>query len=772
MNKKRILYISNHKTLSRFEIPMLLDMGYEVFMPKKTDFDISATINYEYDTYLTIPQEDLEALNNVDFYYTPINEDISNLINKYFDIAFTVQYPVPFRSLVDHFKGVIVLRGYGMPDSYTGIITLFQGFAFNKKLEALGDRFWFGYGYETMPEIEGRLLRGRSIFMPLGLSNAKVDDRWIGNGRNILYPCPKIKTEKLFENNYRKFKEDFKGLPYKITGVQPIYVENDKDVLGYLSDDQYEMIFKTSSCMLYTSQFKTHIHYTPAEAITWGLPLLFMAEGLLDYLGGKDLPGRCKTIKEARRKAIKLLNNNRKFADEIREGQPILLEKFTESYCRDKWNIAMSKIDSSASKISKLKSEKRKKLAIILPNESIKDSVDFSVNITKAIVNAIKSYNDNIDVIFSFVDSNKYVNNTILNELKDIGVSVRSFKWDLINKSQIMNLVKLKDWTNPTHHIIDMYEKFCVPSDQISHFNDCDFLLFTSDKIENPPFINIPYGVVVDNFIQRIRPKMAENTYENNCKLQFVRNSEFCLVNTNVAEERLIQYAGVRKENIILIPFIYSRNMDYGTLNRLIKMPKKYFIWRTDFEYVEDHAKILSELSEYYISGGSVKCCIVGKNSKSLDPKTEEVHVVNNDYIKEIRKIICDNIFIEENLLFLDELNESWLLSVLRDAQFLLNTKQARWENTDFIKAAYLNIPTISYYYKDIININNSLMLGMNFFNQYKENSLKNLLFELEYNIVKIKQQLPSNEKLNDNSINNIKIYNQIYNQIKFKFNL
>ena len=144
MIKNRILYLTNHVTLSKFEIPMLQRMGYEVYMPKKPAFDISCRVDWELDDTLTIPKEDIDILNTVDFWYTPISSQISDIINKYFDIALVAFSPVMISSMIKRFKGAIVYRAYGTNYSYTRIFQDTFGDVVFTQIERLGNRFWFG----------------------------------------------------------------------------------------------------------------------------------------------------------------------------------------------------------------------------------------------------------------------------------------------------------------------------------------------------------------------------------------------------------------------------------------------------------------------------------------------------------------------------------------------------------------------------------------------------------------------------------------------------
>ena len=52
MDKKRILWLFNHTLLRNFELPLLIELGFEVFCPKifGAEFgDRNASITYEYD---------------------------------------------------------------------------------------------------------------------------------------------------------------------------------------------------------------------------------------------------------------------------------------------------------------------------------------------------------------------------------------------------------------------------------------------------------------------------------------------------------------------------------------------------------------------------------------------------------------------------------------------------------------------------------------------------------------------------------------------------
>ena len=55
---KRALWLINHTTLRKFEVPLLTELGYEVYLLKSFPYDegnLSASVDYSYDATLTIP---------------------------------------------------------------------------------------------------------------------------------------------------------------------------------------------------------------------------------------------------------------------------------------------------------------------------------------------------------------------------------------------------------------------------------------------------------------------------------------------------------------------------------------------------------------------------------------------------------------------------------------------------------------------------------------------------------------------------------------------
>ena len=89
--------------------------------------------------------------------------------------------------------------------------------------------------------------------------------------------------------------------------------------------------------MFYHSQEPRHLHYHPLEAIATGQPLVFMAGGLLESLGGPDQPGLCRTYAEAREKIGRLSDGDSGLGEAIRGRQRAILEHFEPDRCGRAW---------------------------------------------------------------------------------------------------------------------------------------------------------------------------------------------------------------------------------------------------------------------------------------------------------------------------------------------------------------------------------------------------------------------------------------------------
>ncbi len=320
----RVMWLLNHTSARNFEIPMLKRIGVkEIFLPKKTPADPtfrSTSVDWSEDANLSIPKEDLATMNAADWYDDPGSAAWANRQRTFRCSIFHCSEKRLLQINDAAFSGREDWRAYGLPKiSYHDLLTWLAA----REAPAwpvAAKNLWFGKAYNHLSDIEPDYIAKKAIFLPAGLPDTDVRDSWIGDDKRILFVCPDLAVNPFFQEIYRDFRQTFDGLPYVIAGAQPV-VTKDNHVLGYLPKAQHDHNMRQLRVMFYHSTERNHVHYHPFEAIQAGMPLVFMAGGLLDTFGGIDLPGRCRDSKEAREKVARILDGDRRLIDDIRRSQ-------------------------------------------------------------------------------------------------------------------------------------------------------------------------------------------------------------------------------------------------------------------------------------------------------------------------------------------------------------------------------------------------------------------------------------------------------------------
>lgn len=756
MTKGRILWLLNHSALLNSEVPILWELGYEVFVPKIAMFDVSANVTYKYDNTLTIPKEILEKLNQVDFYSTIISPDIMKIINKYFDICIFIHNANIMQSLIGGFKGILGYRAFGRisaEGTHTEFIANSLGVGYLKKIEELHDRFFFLPISENIAEIECDCLKNRALYVPVGFEKgAKINDTWRGNLDKLLFVCPRIKMSGYFENIYKEFTKNFYEFPYVIAGSQPIKMENDEHVLGYLDKQEYNALFRDCKVMFYHSQEERHIHFHPLEAIMCGMPLVYMANGHLDYLGGRDLPGRCETIEEARKKIKSILKGNKKLISSIRNSQSVLVEKYYYDYCKAKWQIALEEMEAARKKNKKVKT---KKLAVILPQEYTGGVLDYTKRLIYAIKKGAELCGDTVEIILGYKEHPNFYKENYFDELKKIGVKIRKFVWEEITNARANEILSIMNI-----NVRKEEAGYVILNDGMNYFADCDYLLFTADRIPGNLFSLRPYGVIAHDYIQRYLPELFGEYYER-FLVETVRNADAIYTTTYITKTDCIQYAGVPERKIHLLPLFFEE----VTVKNVYNDSRKYFLWSTNVSMHKNHKTVLKALEKYYADGGTLECYVTGTNTEKFNVKKS--YSGGDNYIDEIREIIKSNKVLIQHIKIMGNLPKEKYLSILSGAEFFLHAGYADNGNGTAFDAAMLNVPTISSDYPAMRNMDRVIGLNMLFFDKKDSVQLAKVMAEAEKNIADLKRKLPSTRDLRKFTIQDDKCCREIYGVIK-----
>ena len=740
----RALWLMNHTTLRRFEVPLLQNLGLEVFLPKSFPYDegnLSASVTYDLDGGLSIPAADLAILNRTNF-YEALPPDIAAIINRHFDIAFIGYFPEQLAALARSFEGVVVMRAFGLANGMTyGAVTAASlGRSFIHELDNLGRRFWFGQAYPGLADIETGVFKRRAVHLPLGLAPLPQENTWVGGDKKILLVCPRIGSSPYYNAVYRKFRRDFHGFDYVIGGAQPLPVD-DPNVMGFLSRDAFDAMMKHTQVMYYHSQEQYHIHYHPFEAVATGMPLIFMSNGMLDAIGGAMLPGRATSIRDARKKVERILGDDRSFIAEVVGTQDILLRTMSMSFCEPLWQAGFSGIRDAvqAIKTDKIQRPRAKRVAVILPEAYRGGTLDVSKLLAKMIKRGSAVAGEAVEVVFAHPDNSLYAPEDFADLVKE-NIPRRPFSWRRLTRSDYVLAQKI------ARRIGDAgMENYVVPDDGVNFLMDCDLWLLTTDRLPEPLAPVRPYCLFVQDYLQRYCPDLLGDHYEQ-AFIDTARDASAVLVNTPHAVEDAVQYAGLRRNRIKMVPHVVDLDKLCPDPGRTKDAP--YIIWATNAGSHKKPIQSLQAFERYFNKLGdeAYNVHVTGFNTNLFDPRIDYGGDVDDIHL--IRSFVNQSKLLKSRVVFLGELDDASYSTQLANAQFLFHNAAMDNGTLCSVEAAYLNVPTLSSDYPPMRFLSDRYQLNCRFMRQESLSDVVDNLVSATRELTAWRDALPSREFL------------------------
>ncbi|MFJ3521380.1 glycosyltransferase [Pseudomonas sp. NPDC090203] len=743
----RVMWLLNHGSARKFELPMLKAVGInEIFLPKSFPQEIgfrSASVDYSEDANLTIPAEDLEILNGQNWYVAPTKEAWA-IANKHFDICFFICHSPGFMNEVARsFEGAAIWRAYGLDKSlsYGEVVkVLHYG---SQSVKRLGRRLWFGIAYDHLAQIEPLFLQKREVYLPLGLSNCTITDTWKGRDKQIFFVCPDIGFSSYYKKVYDEFRRDMGEFPYKIGGSQPIEVD-DPDVLGFVTNEQHERNMTESRLMFYHSSEPNHIHYHPFEAIRVGMPLVFMAGGILDRMGGIGLPGRCVSIAEARDKIRRILNDDERLIQSIRGSQGILLDAMRAENCVDAWHIGFEKIVAELAGYRDEQDErpaiKNKKIAVVVPVEYRGGSLRGAKLLAQALYSGSRDWNEPVEVVLVHLDLPDSYPDEEFSDMSE-HIQRRTYRWRMLDAKtarRAMRYAGHEGW-EPTS------SNYMVPDDGIKQLLDCDAWVIVSDRVNAPLLPLRPCLFMVYDYLQRYEKVLAG---ADEHFIHAVRRAQKVMVTTEFTRKDAIQYAGVDEKRVVKLPML-APDFSVGTEHALAApaLAKSYFLWTTNASAHKNHENAFKALGYYYTTlGGKLECKVTGIGTKKL-LKSELNH------LQAAIKVFNGNKTLKKHVRWLGELPDYEYRAWLENAAFLLHAGKIDNGTFSVIEAAYYNVPSVSSDYPAMREIDEQFALNLTWMDSGDYKDMAHKLKEMEISHLSKSALLPSHERLNEQHV-------------------
>ncbi|WP_199445256.1 glycosyltransferase [Paenacidovorax caeni] len=739
----RVMWLLNHSSARKFEVPMLKKIGInQIFTPKKYPDEVgfrSASVDFSEDESLDIPVADLKILNAAEW-HLGADAEAWRIANKYFDVVFFMFHrPELLENAARYFGGAVILRAYGVEkeSSYGRVARIFNN---TRHIKKIGKRFYFGEAYSHLADSDSDYLKARRIFLPLGLSDASLRDVWQGGEPQIYFVCPDICTNIYYQNIYDEFCRNFTGFKYVIAGAQAIKVD-DPQVLGYVTNEQHAYNMAQSRVMFYHSSEPNHIHYHPFEAIRAGMPLVFMAGGMLDRMGGADLPGRCKTVSEARHKIQRILGDDRRLIDRIRSSQAVLLESMKPENCEQAWRDGFARIDSelaawrTGQAVRSQWQKKRKRVAVVLPVEYRGGSLRGALELVKALYIGSRQAEDAADIVFMHLDDSALYQDEDFSGLPE-GVMRRPFKWRILSQPEArraMYYAGFVDW-------IPVADNYIIPDDGVQQLADCDACLIVSDRLAYPVLPIKPIALMVYDYVQRYIPHFIGN--EEQSFLAAARSANKVFVTTEFTHQDALQYAGVEPGRLRKVPMLIPEFSVFRDSLDVKKSCGHYFLWTTNAAPHKNHKNAVQALEIYYEElDGRWDCKITGANTKGiLDSRLP--------HLQALAEIFKRCAVLRRRVKWLGELPDCQYKKVLAEAEFLWHA--GRIDNGTFsvVEAAFAGVPALSSDYPAMREMNAEFGLNMLWMDPASPRDMARKLKDMEQEANMRRAMLPGEAEL------------------------
>lgn len=737
----RVMWLLNHTSARKFEIQMLKQVGIvEIFTPKTYPQQVSfrsASISYEEDTSLSIPADDLSILNAQDWYGTP-SKQAWGLANKYFDVLFFTLYkPEIITNIANNFNGAVLWRAYGLVqgNTHAKLASLLAPNEAVNKLNSLGKRFWFAQAYSQLHKIESPFISSRQIHLPLGLSSSSIADAWKGEDRRIYFVCADLETNTYYKSVFDSFIDVFGDLSYVIGGAQAIKLEC-PEILGYVPIEEHNRNMREFRLMFYHSTEPNHIHYHPFEAIRAGMPLVFMAGGMLDRMGGIGLPGRCKTTKEARSKIERILNDDWQLIESIRQSQCVLLEPMKAENCQQAWRDGFQRILGEL-EISRSEQAQRhikpKRIAVILPVGYRGGSLRGAKLLAQALFLGSRQFNEPVEVVFLHLDDEEMYPEEEFADLYP-GIKRRAIIWKILQPHEARRAMRYSghdDWEPQA-------TKYLIADDGFKQLQDCDLWLVISDRLSYPLLPLRPSIHMIYDYLQRyinLLPHGADQPF-----LDAARRAERVLVSTHFTKQDALQYAGLSPSKVIKVPML-APNFSLNSVYCASKAPD-YFIWTTNLAPHKNHTNAMKALKWYYDElDGQLDCLVTGVNTANF-LKSPLPHLA------EALKLVKDSKALRKKVRWQGELSDNDYQKTLVSAAFLWHAGKIDNGTFSVIEAASLGVPALSSDYPAMHEIDEQFALNLAWMDADKPKAMAEQLKEMELTEQARRNMLPSKAQL------------------------
>jgi hypothetical protein len=476
----RILWLLNHTTAREFELPILRQLGFEVYAPKLYPYGIrSASVDFSYDCHLTISSNEIDALNEFNFHSEVWPERITAIVNSNFEMAIVSAQEILYNSVLKFFRHTILLRAYGIARrgaSYGEWFSKSMSAGHKHRVYGAQDRLFFAEAYSHLHTFESVPYRSRAIFLPIGLPHGVLRrrDTYKRACSDLIIVLPDLESDAPSKMSYGDIKKHFRGIRKIILGSQFVPVD-DPEVKGFLPTAEFDQYMKTSALMFYQSTVPHHLHYHPLEAMCYGMPVLCLKGGMIPTVFDQNSPAICDSYQEARKKILRIISGDDRLVGEIRSGQRKVIDQLTPEACLPIWRAAFDKIieNRRLGNLDLRSQSKIQTIGIFIDRNNLYYFPDALLREIKPLIN-----DPNYKVVFGVERGAEDTFSELFGDLID-SAALRINQWRKMPASAVNNAMEFSGG----HQRLDQ-GGYIAPHDGVSFFDDCDVHIYCTGELD------------------------------------------------------------------------------------------------------------------------------------------------------------------------------------------------------------------------------------------------------------------------------------------------
>jgi len=368
---------------------------------------------------------------------------------------------------------------------------------------------------------------------------------------------------------------------------------------------------------------------------------------------------------------------------------------------------------------------------------------------------------DEVRVTFGHLDDAVYESEDFA-DLRAMGIGVRSFKLDRL-KADFLN---------------DYFESGVIPSqptskteylvfnDGMSNFEDADFWVLVSDRVEHPLPAHRRYAVVVYDYIQRYVPAIfgldVGSEYIWRVSDQYAKcavNADFVICTTQQTRQDCISYAGASPDRVHVFPMEFDPIasellFEHNDLAIEAEDEAPYLLWTTNSTEHKNHLVMLEGLERYFRANPDSDLTI-----RMSGAYTHLFHKSGKDDIhfemphpKKVRAKLQDLPLVSKRLAILGNVPDQKYLDQLHGAAFVLHG--ALYDNGTFsvVEGAWLGVPSISSDYPAMREVARNFSLQLALFDPRDPDSMAEAISTAVRNRDAMVKALPSQALLQQRS--------------------